>query len=480
MKANRLLFLVLIAGIVAVSIISSPGCANIVPPTGGPRDSLPPTLVMVRPVDSTRGFNAKKVTFTFDEYVQLDNVQQNLLVSPVPKINPAVEAKLRTVTVTIKDTLEPSTTYTIDFGNAIKDINEGNVLKNFTYLFTTGSHIDSLQLSGKVIIAETGKTDSTLIVMLHTSMDDSAVIKEKPRYVARLNGNGNFTFHNLPSGTFALYALKDEGGQRRYLSKSSLFAFADSPVVIQESPGPITLYAYTAKEEEEKKPPTTTPGRQPRGNRGGEVADNRLRISNNLSNNELDILGNLELSFQAAPLKTFDSSKVLLTNDSLLPLTGYHFIRDTGNKKITLVYNWQENTPYNLILGQEFAEDTAGRKLLKDDTLAFRTKKASDYGLIRLRLLGLDISKNPVLQFVQGDQVKYSYPLTSRDFYAKLFPPGEYDLRILFDENKNGVWDPGVFFGEHKQPEKVMPLSRKLTIKANWDNEVDINLESDK
>jgi hypothetical protein len=102
--------------------------------------------------------------------------------------------------------------------------------------------------------------------------------------------------------------------------------------------------------------------------------------------------------------------------------------------------------------------------------------RQNEYGLVRLRLLNLDITKNPVLQFIQGDQVAYSRLLTNKEFYAKLFLPGEYNLRILYDENKNGVWDAGEFFLKHRQPEKVQLIPRKLTIKANWDNEVDIQL----
>src|SRR5690349_3991946 len=218
-------FLLIIA--LLPSTLVQTGCANIVPPMGGPRDSLPPQLVKINPRDSATNFTGKKIVIEFDEFVQIDNIQENLLVSPVPKINPIVESKLRTVTVTVKDTLQPNTTYSIDFGNAIKDINEGNILKNFTYVFATGKSLDSLKLTGKVFIAETGKTDSTLIVMLHTSQDDSAVIKEKPRYIARVDKDGNYAFSNLPSGSFALFALKDEGGQRRYLSNSQLFAFAN-------------------------------------------------------------------------------------------------------------------------------------------------------------------------------------------------------------------------------------------------------------
>jgi hypothetical protein len=475
--------LVLLIALLPPTLVQT-GCANIVPPSGGPRDSLPPRLVNLRPGDSTRNFTGKKIVAEFDEFVQIDNIQENLLVSPVPKVPPFIESKLRTVTITIKDTLEPNTTYTIDFGNALRDINEGNIYKNFTYLFSTGPAIDSMQIAGRVIIAESGKTDSTMIVMLHTSADDSAVIKEKPRYVARVNADGSFHFYNLPSDTFYLYALKDEGGQRRYLSKTQLFAFADEPVQTSVAPEPITLYAYVEPEPDTAKAKTPAlpgPGGRNRGGEGkkNEEAEKRLRIETNLSGSELDLLSHLELRFNT-PLKSFDSTQVRFTNEDFDTLTNFHFRRDTSNKLITLEYAWAPNTAYNLILDTTFAEDTAGRKLLQPDTLAFRTKKTSEYGLVRLRIMNLDLGRNPVLQFVQGDQVKFSHPMNSREFYAQLFQPGEYDLRILYDENKNGIWDAGEFFGKHRQPEKVQPINRKLNVKANWDNIVDITLENGK
>jgi hypothetical protein len=472
--------LLLILALLPSTLVQT-GCANIVPPMGGPRDSLPPRLVKVNPRDSATNFTGKKIVLEFDEFVQIENIQENLLVSPVPKINPLVDYKLRTVTVTVKDTLQPNTTYSIDFGNAIKDVNEGNIYKNFTYRFSTGSALDSLNLTGKVIIAETGKTDSTLIVMLHTSTDDSAVIKEKPRYVARVDANGNYRFTNLPSDSFALFALKDEGGQRRYLSNSQLFAFANARVTPSVTPTPITLYAYTEKEEEEKGKngkPAIPQANKPGSNRKSEKQDKTFRFETNLGNNELDLLSQFEFRF-ATPLKTFDSSKVILANEKNEPLPNYRFIRDTSNKKVTLSYSWTPNTAYKVILDSAFAVDTAG-KIAKLDTIAFRTKNENEYGLLRLRLINLDFSKNPVLQFVQGDQVKFSYPMTTKEFNAKIFAPGEYDLRNLYYDNKNGIWDPGAFFENRHQPEKVLPISRKITVKAKWDNIIDITLEKEK
>lgn len=476
MKTHNLLIVLIITAACAIGLLGSTGCANIIPPTGGPRDSLPPNLVTVKPADSTRSFNAKKIVFEFDEFVSLDNIQENLLVSPTPKRNPTIESKLRTVTVDIKDTLEPNTTYSINFGKAIKDVNEGNILREFTYVFSTGRTIDSLEISGRVIVAQTAKPDSTLIVVLHTSLDDSAVIKQTPRFVTRLDSTGNFRFRNLPPDTFAIYALKDEGGQRKYMSSQQLLAFADSPVSSIKN-APLTLYAYqerdTAKPKTEEKP--AAPPKQ-NGPRAGAKQEKRLRLESSVNSGKLGLLDTFHFQFRAAPLKYFDSSKVILTSETYTPLTGYRFVMDTSKQKVTLLYPWAENTQYRLIIDTAFAEDTAGNKLVKTDTLDFQTAKESEYGLVRLRIMNLDFTQNPVLLFVQSDQVKFSYPLKSREFYARLFQPGEYELRLLFDTNRNGVWDPGEFFGKHIQPEKVRLIPRKLNVKANWDNEVDITL----
>ena len=168
MNTARFLLILSVIGSIGLGVISGPGCANIVPPGGGPRDSTAPMLKEADPVDSAVNFSGRRIVFNFDEYVEVQNIHQELLVTPTPRITPTVDSRLNTVTVRIRDTLEPNTTYTFDFGNAIKDINEGNVLKNFRYIFSTGPVLDSLTFAGSVILAETGKTDSTLIVMLHT------------------------------------------------------------------------------------------------------------------------------------------------------------------------------------------------------------------------------------------------------------------------------------------------------------------------
>ena len=140
---------------------------------------------------------------------------------------------------------------------------------------------------------------------------------------------------------------------------------------------------------------------------------------------------------------------------------------------MTLQYKWKENSPYRLLIAKDAVADSTAITLLKADTLRFATKKETEYGSIRLRFSNLDLSKNPVLQLVQGEKLIESVPLTQADFQRKLFKPGTYDVRILYDANKNGKWDPGKF-SEKKQPEIVFLVPKQVVIRANWDNDVTI------
>ncbi len=451
------------------ALFTGPGCANIIPPSGGPRDSLPPVLVNATPADSTINFRASRITLQFDEYIDLQEVMNNLLFTPIFETNPVVEARLRTVSIRLRDTLEPNTTYTFNFGNALRDINEGNILRDFSYTFSTGSYIDSLTLSGNVTLAETGGIDSTLIVVLHRSLDDSAIVKERPRYVSRLDRQGRFTFRNLPPGTFAIYALGEAGLSRRYQNKSQLFAFANEPVVVGDTAQNIQLWAYREA--------PATPVSSPTGSTPRNAADRRLRYSTNLTGSQQSLLDSLVFTFER-PLRTFNSAQLSLHTDSTFtPVTAYTTTLDSTRIRLALHTAWQPGTPYHLILNPEFAEDTLGFKLPRRDTLSFTTRKVDDYGRISLRLRGIDTAQNPVLLFVQNDRVVFSAPVKSGVFRQTLFPPGDYTLRILYDTNGNGLWDPGQFFGTKRLPEIVWPISQTINVKPAWDNEFERALE---
>ncbi len=462
MKSTHILFSFLIVSLLYVLAIGNTGCGQIGMPTGGPRDSIPPRLVSASPKLKSTNVSGNKITLTFNEYVDLKDVQTNVLISPLPKKQPSIDYKLKTVTVKLKDTLLPNTTYSINFGNAIVDNNEGNPLRDFVYVFSTGNRIDSFTLSGKVVIAETGNVDSTLIALLYRQTDDSAVQKRKPDYIARIGGDGVFDFMNLPAGSFNLYALKDGDGGKTYNSKKEIFAFADAPVIVSEKTEPVALYASALEKEKEK---TSTTKR---------VLNKKLLYATSVALQGQDLLTPFELSFNN-PIKKFDPAKLILRDTNYKPVQAPAWVIDSTRTKISLAVKWPEAAEYRLIMDTLAITDSANNHLLKADTIRITTKQQADYGNVVLRFSNLDLNKHPVLQLVQGDVVVNSYALKTLEWSNKFINPGEYEIRILFDDNNNGKWDTGDY-SKKRQPEKAITLKDKLAIKANWDNERDIKL----
>jgi len=442
-------------------------CANIIPPSGGDRDSLPPVLVSAIPKDSAINVSPKLITLTFDEFVSLQDVNSNLIVSPTLKDNPIVDNKLKNVTIKFKDSLEANTTYSLNFGNAIKDVNEGNVIKNFRFVFSTGNTIDNFSYRGKVVLAEKGTVDSTLIVLLHNNTSDTAIYKNRPRYFTRINGKGIFEFNNLSGGYYTAYVLPNDFS-KKYDDSTKLFAFRTEPLLINSKTITDTFYVFEAFKRKTATTSTTSATTASK-------TDTRLKYTHNLDNGNQDLLSPLELKF-GKPIKKIDSSKLLFTDSGFNPVKPSRISLDSTRTILSLHFPWKEQTRFNLILLKDALEDTAGIGLVKADTLKFITKKETEYGSIRLRFNNINLQKNPILQFIQSDKIIESVPLTSNELIRKLFKSGSFEMRILYDTNKNGVWDTGAFGKVKRQPEIVQLISKPLSVRANWDNEVNIEL----
>lgn len=440
-------------------------CGQPVPPTGGKRDSLAPRLVRALPADSAVNMRSSRIILEFDEYVQLQNLSQQLVVSPVPATLPQVDAKLKTVTIKLKDSLQPNTTYALNFGNALQDINENNPLTNFTYVFSTGSRLDTAKISGRVLMAETGKVDSTIIVVLHSNLSDTAFQKITPRYFARLNKEGFFTFRFIAPGMYNIYAIKN-ASTMKYSSPKETIAFLNSPVEVGDNSEPVKLYAY------EEKDTATRPIISSLPKVAASKDDKRLKFQNNLESGTLDILGDLQLRFERNPSK-FDTAKIRLADEKFNRIPDYRLRLDSNTA--TIQYAWKPGTKYSLFIEKGLAEDSLGNQVLKTDTLKFESKKESDYGSLLIRANNLDTTKRPVLMFFVNDVKKRSLRINQPRISIPLIQPGDYELRILFDLNGNGVWDPGEF-SRKIQPEIVIPRKQRLNIRPNWDNEVEIDL----
>ena len=451
-------------------------CANIVPPNGGPRDTLAPVLIKAVPVDSSLHFNANKITLTFNEYVQLDNqLLQSIVTSPNPVQSPFIQSKLQTVTVRLKDSLKPNTTYSINFGKAIKDVNEGNPYKNFTYVFSTGNNIADGKLSGKVQLAETGITDSTLIVVLHKDLNDSAIKKDRPYYYANLDSSGKFNFRYIAYGQYNVYVLPNDY-TKKYDDSTKTFAFLNEPVIIDSTTSePLAMYAYN-QYPLNKSGGAAGPINNPLPAPKKKSADTTkaITLTTNLQRGEQDLLSTLLISI-SQPVEHFDSSKVSFTDTNFHTIANYKIAEDTSLTKFSFQYPWKEEQYFKLVIQKDAFTDSAGKTLAKNDTLSFKTSAESNYGSIRLRFTNLALDKNPVLQLLMNNIIVDSVALTTTEFYRRLYKPGDYNLRILYDDDKNMSWTPGNF-DLKKQPEIVISIPRKLTIKQNWDNEINVNL----
>ena len=439
------------------------GCAQIGAPLGGAKDSIAPRLIRSTPEKNKLNFNSDKITFSFDEFIELSDLQNNLIVSPLPKINPSINSNLKTITIKLKDSLEPNTTYNINFGNAIKDVNEGNVVKNFNYTFSTGSIIDSLEIKGKVVLAESGKVDSSMLILLYKDAPDSAVLSRKPNYISKVNGEGIFVFNNLPSAQFSIYALKDEDGNKYYSTKSETFAFINQEVSSSQKNDEIRMLAY---QEKKSKKPISTPAKK--------STEKTLKFTTNLRNSKQDLLEPLELNFPS-PLKTAFIDSIVLTDTNYHPILDAKISIDSLKNKITISNKWSPEMMFYLIIPKQSLADSMGLELLRSDTIRFLANKISDYGSLKLTFNGVELSKHPILQFMDGDQVKWIFPILSNEWANKMMQPGEYEVRLLYDENNNGIWDPGNYSSK-RQPESAITLPQKISIKANWDNERDIQL----
>ena len=231
-KQLRLL-LVMVAAAVMVA------CANMGRPEGGPRDELPPVYVRSNPAMGQLNFNGNKITVDFDENIQLDDAMNKIVVSPAQRNTPAISSNGRRVTIELRDTIMPNTTYTIDFADAVKDLNEGNVLDGFAMDFATGDTIDTLRISGMVFEARTLEPAQGMLVGVYSNTSDTAISTLPFERITKTNQLGQFTLRNLKAGSYRVYALNDINRDYHW-DRSEDVAFYDVTISPTSEPTVVT------------------------------------------------------------------------------------------------------------------------------------------------------------------------------------------------------------------------------------------------
>ena len=206
-------------------------CASMGNPDGGPYDEEPPKFVRSTPKPFAINSKEKKVTIEFDEFIKLEKAAEKVVVSPPQLEQPEIRASGRKVVVGLVDSLRPNTTYTIDFADAIVDNNEGNPLGNYAFTFSTGTTIDTMEVSGTVLSASDLEPVKNIQVGLHSDLSNSAFMKKPFDRVSRTDSRGHFSIRGIAPGKYRIYALMD--GNQNYLfdSKTEMIAFSDSIII---------------------------------------------------------------------------------------------------------------------------------------------------------------------------------------------------------------------------------------------------------
>ena len=206
-------------------------CARMGQPDGGWYDETPPRIMGAAPADKGTNVKNRKISIFFDEFIQIENATEKVVVSPPQLETPEIVASGKRIRIELLDSLKPNTTYTIDFSDAITDNNENNPLGNYTYSFSTGDAIDTLEVSGKVLQAKDLEPVKGILVGLYSDLSDTAFTTKPMLRVSRTDGSGRFVIKGVAPGTYRVYALQDADGNYLFNQKSEMLAFSQEKIV---------------------------------------------------------------------------------------------------------------------------------------------------------------------------------------------------------------------------------------------------------
>lgn len=210
-------------------------CAQISAPTGGKKDTTPPEIASSSPANYTTNFHQKQIKIEFNEWIQpLTNPKTQVIISPNVEPFPKIDIARNELTIQLKDSLQPNTTYSVFFGDNIKDNNEGNTFPNFKYIFSTGPFIDSLKVKGS-INTSLDKIPENTYLLLYKEKEDSAFIKKRPFYITKVEVDGSFSLENVKEGDYRIYALSDKNNNYYYDLPTEAIGFTDSIFHIKSS-----------------------------------------------------------------------------------------------------------------------------------------------------------------------------------------------------------------------------------------------------
>lgn len=532
----------LLISFLGILLISS--CASIgAGPQGGPKDSIPPKVLNMTPKNLTTNFKEKKIVIQFDEYFKLNDQAKQFSISPDVEVLPTLKVKDKSLEITFTDSLEKNTTYTLNFGKSIVDINESNAIPNFSYVFATGAHLDSLNISGNIKNALTGKPEFEAVAMVIPLSRDSIFGKKKASIYALTDSSGNFRIKNLKEDTYKIYALVEKSSDKIYQQSTDEVGFLKEPIVLTKDTQNVNMLTF--KEEASafrindrkinadgsisisynmklKKPGITftEPGNLDAGKkikfnatgdsvkvwlndlsfdstkvnitdsgkvlqtikltRGKKETYTRSVIpTDNLEANLLNPNKHLKLTFPL-PVEAVDLAKITFMEDSVVQ-ANFKIEKDTADfLSYQVRYPWKAGNIYEIKF-DEGAFTAIFEAKNKLFNKKFELGKYDDYGTLAVKIITPEPNKQYVLEVVNEAKAIVNKLVVAKDTTVTFtkYKAGKYYIRIIYDTNKNGEWDTGNVKAG-LQPEHIYNEPKELSIRANWDRNETITLPKEK
>ncbi|MEO6190498.1 MAG: Ig-like domain-containing domain [Saprospiraceae bacterium] len=514
-----------ILGLILLLIFNS--CANIRPIQGGPDDKKPPSIVESKSTPNRQlNFKPKKLEITFDEWVSLVNPSQNIIFSPRLKYPASFKLKSKKLKIELneKEVLQDNTTYSIYLGDAIQDITNRNISKDIHYVFSTGSSIDSFFISGKVIDAFKLNALAKVVVMLYSDLSDSIFLKEPPNYFAITDTSGRFRMDYIKSGMYNLYGLIDKNQNYYYDQKSESIGFSNDKIMVNDS----VHSNIILKISEEQGKNFIKEKKQKNGKLKVQFANKVNTISVNCIQCKDQYLINLKDSilfwFQSDSATSIyldydhklDTITVNATKkDSIFIYANINNYSRQIVQGQDFELEWSEpiifvdTTKIHMSTGQSFTykiDSVDARKLFLHfhgpmlnkfsiffdsmsiqginhivsvkDSLNIITLTPSSLSKLTIILDSLKVGQQYILQIVSRDKIIEERIFTAVDNNRKLFfpslLPGNYNLRLIEDTNKNKRWDPSQY-KTRTQTEQVWFWELK-ELRADWDLEMNFKI----
>lgn len=515
------------------------GCASQKTIQGGPRDSIAPKVLKMVPENLTTNFNAKTIVIQFDEYFKLNDQFREFSVSPDMERLPQLKIKKRELEISFQDTLEKNTTYTLNFGKSIADINESNVLKNFTYVFATGPKLDSLTMSGQVVDALTGEPLLDALAFIVPIDRDTIIGKTKPSIYTTTDSSGRFQLNNLRENTYKVYALKEKTSDKIYQQVSDEIGFLPDSVVLTSNVTDLKIKVFKEEPQEfrmndRKIAPDGTilltwnqKLRQPtvvitepsnleaaklfqfsKNNDSVRVWLNDLSFdstkvsimetgkllqtvkltrgkkdtytrnlmpADNLEGGQLNPNSRLRLTFPS-PVTGIDPSKIELLEDSVA-VRGFQLQKDSADFLSYFVnFEWDRGTDYQMKFSAGAVTGMFNSKN-KEFTKVFTLASADDYGSLGVTVKLPEQNKSYILQVTNERKETISEHVIKRDTTLNFnnYRAGKYFVRVVYDTNGNGIWDTGRV-SLKQLPEQIYNEPQELSIRAGWDRKATIEI----